>query len=159
VRAGTQSSVRLAEIADATALAALDKRVNPSPWSAKQFCEACAGEQSRERVLLLGSGARIKGFVVYSQVLDEASIHNIAVDPGLRGRGLGELLLSTALARVRDVGARRCFLELRASNEAAHRLYRKLGFQPDGLRKGYYAATACGREDAVLMSMVLCEQE
>ncbi len=52
----------------------------------------------------------------------------------------------------------RCFLELRASNEAAHSLYRKFGFQPDGLRKGYYA-TACGREDAVLMSLALCEQE
>jgi ribosomal-protein-alanine N-acetyltransferase len=158
VRVGAKPTARLAEITDAVALAALDKRVNPSPWSEKQFSEACAGKQGGERVLLLGSGARVQGFVVYSQVLDEASIHNIAVDPGLWGNGLGQLLLATALGRVRDAGAQRCFLELRASNEAAHSLYRKLGFQPDGLRKGYYA-TACGREDAVLMSLPLREQE
>jgi ribosomal-protein-alanine N-acetyltransferase len=158
VRVGAKPTARLAEITDAVALAALDKRVNPSPWSEKQFSEACADEQSGERVLLLGSGARVQGFVVYSQVLDEASIHNIAVDPGLWGNGLGQLLLAAALGRVRDAGAQRCFLELRASNEAAHGLYRKLGFQPDGLRKGYYA-TAGGREDAVLMSLALCEQE
>lgn len=158
MKAGSHSPVRPAQIADAVALAALDKRVNPSPWSEKQFAEACAGERNRERILMVGSGGQMQGFVVYSHVLDEASIHNIAVNPGLQRSGLGELLLSTALTRVHDAGACRCFLELRASNEAAHRLYRKLGFQSDGLRKGYYRA-ASGREDAVLMSLALCEQE
>jgi ribosomal-protein-alanine N-acetyltransferase len=158
VSAGIQPSVRPADIADVVALAALDKRVNPSPWSAQQFAAACAGEQSRERVLLVASDDQIQGFVVYSHVLDEASIHNIAVDPGWQGNGLGELLLCTALARVRELGARRCFLELRVSNEAASGLYRKLGFQPDGLRKGYYRS-ASGPEDAVLMSLQLFTQE
>ena len=158
MNAGSDSPVRPAGITDAVALAGLDKRVNPSPWSEQQFADACEGERSRERIMLVGSGDQIQGFVVYSQVLDEASIHNIAVTPGFQRRGLGELLLSTALTRVRDAGARRCFLELRASNEAAHRLYRKLGFELDGLRKGYYQA-ASGREDAVLMSLTLCEQE
>jgi len=153
VRALTQPVARLAEIADAVALAALDKRVNPSPWSEKQFADACAGQQGRERVLLLG-GDRLQGFIVYSRVLDEASIHNIAVDPGLQRSGLGEFLLAAALGRLREAGAQRCFLELRASNEAAHGLYLKLGFQQDGLRKGYYPA-ASGREDAVLMSLAL----
>jgi ribosomal-protein-alanine N-acetyltransferase len=158
LKAGSDSPVRPADITDAVALAGLDKRVNPSPWSEQQFADACEGEWSRERILLVGSGDQIQGFVVYSQVLDEASIHNMAVKPCVQRRGLGELLLSTALTRVRDAGARRCFLELRASNEAAHGLYRKLGFHPDGLRKGYYQA-ASGREDAVLMSLTLCEQE
>lgn len=108
--------------------------------------------------MLLGSGTEVQGFVVYSQVLDEASIHNIAVDPDWQGNGLGEFLLSTALARVRGCGACRCFLELRVSNEVARNLYSKLGFVSDGLRKGYYPA-ATGREDAVLMSLVLDNQE
>jgi len=158
VSAGIQATVRPAEIADVAALAELDKCVNPSPWSAEQFASACEGEQSRERVLLAGSDGQIQGFVVYSHVLDEASIHNIAVGPCWQGIGLGELLLGTALARVRELGARRCFLELRISNEAALGLYRKLGFQPDGLRKGYYRS-ASGPEDAVLMSLQLFTQE
>ena len=153
MRAFTPPVARLAEIADAVALAALDKRVNPSPWSEKQFAEACAGGTGRERVLLLGVD-RLQGFIVYSHVLDEASIHNIAVDPDLQRTGLGEFLLAAALDRLREAGAHRCFLELRASNEAAHGLYLKFGFQPDGVRKGYYPATS-GREDAVLMSLAL----
>ena len=156
--AGTHYLLRPAESADAAALAALDSLVNASPWSEQQFSSACADKQGLERVLLLNRGARLQGFVVYSQVLDEASILNIAVEPGSQGHGLGERLLGAALARVRDCGASRCFLELRVSNEAARGLYRKFGFTPDGLRKGYYP-TASGREDAVLMSLVLNEQE
>ncbi len=158
MRVASQTLARPGEVADAPALAAIEERVSPSPWSEQQFLSACAGEHSRERVLVVDSSRQIQGFVIYSQVLDEASIHNIAVDPDAQGNGLGELLLSTALAQLRDCGTRRCFLEMRVSNEAAHGLYRKLGFQADGLRKDYYPA-ACGREDAVLMSLVLSEQE
>jgi ribosomal-protein-alanine N-acetyltransferase len=39
-------------------------------------------------------------------------------------------------------------LEVRASNEVARNLYRKLGFEDSGLRKGYYSDTG---EDAVIM--------
>jgi len=150
--------VRQARCADAAALAALDVQVSASPWSEQQFLSACVNDQGRETVLLIDTGPRVQGFVVYSQVLDEVSIHNIAVDPGLQGKGLGEFLLSTALTRARERGASRCLLELRVSNEVARGLYRKFGFVQDGLRKGYYP-TASGREDAVLMSLVLDEQE
>jgi len=51
-------------------------------------------------------------------------------------------------------GAKRCLLEVRASNAAARGLYRSLGFQVDGVRKNYYPA-ATGREDALLMSREL----
>ncbi len=158
MRAASQALARPGKVADAPALAAIEQRVSPSPWSEQQFFSACAGEHSRERVLVVDNSRQIQGFVIYSEVLDEASIHNIAVDPGSQGNGLGELLLSTVLARLRDCGTHRCLLEMRVSNEAAHGLYRKLGFQADGLRKDYYP-TASGREDAVLMSLVLREQE
>ena len=148
--------IRWAVAADAVALAALDNLVNPSPWTENQYLKACAGGQSVERVMLIDSGGQLQGFVVYSQVFDEASIHNIAVHPALQGKGLGQLLLATALARALEAGACRCFLELRASNDAARGLYQKLGFQCDGSRRNYYH-TAAGREDALLMSRPLCE--
>jgi len=153
------AAVRPATAADAPALAELDRRVNPSPWSPGQFADACAtGPDQSERVLVAVPGGQMQGFVVYSLVLDEACIHNIAVDPAARRSGLGGTLLAAALGEARSSGARRCLLEVRASNEAAQHLYRKHGFSQDGLRRHYYP-TASGREDALLMSRPLGEED
>lgn len=151
--------VHRAQPGDAAALALLDKLVNPSPWSENQFAGACAETpDGAHSALVVRDDERLLGFVVYSHVLDEASIHNIAVHPSARGRGLGQALLATALAEAARGGALRCYLEVRASNSAARRLYEKLGFQLDGVRRNYYS-TAVGREDALLMSLRLAGQE
>lgn len=151
---------RPASPGDAPALAALDSLVNPGPWSESQFSEACAprAEAGTERALVICTDARVLGFVVYSRVLDEACIHNIAVHPSLQGCGMGRSLLGAALRQSRCEGATRCYLEVRASNVAARGLYEKLGFLVDGVRKNYYA-TPAGREDALLMSLPLTELE
>ena len=154
-----QLAVRSAVSGDATALAALDCLVNRSAWTADQFVDACSAQpQSAERALVVDSNGRPGGFVVYSRVLDEACVHNIAVHPALQGRGMGQLLLAAVLAQARDGGAGRCYLEVRESNLPARGLYERLGFNRDGVRKSYYP-TATGREDAVLMSRPLIEQE
>ena len=137
---------------DAVALAALDSLVNQSPWTSAQFAGACSAQaDSAERALVIDRNGQLAGFVVYSRVLDEVCIHNIAVHPSRQGSGLGQLLLAGALGQARAAGATRCYLEVRASNQAARGLYEKLGFQLDGVRRNYYP-TATGREDALLMS-------
>jgi ribosomal-protein-alanine N-acetyltransferase len=45
------------------------------------------------------------------------------------------------------------WLEVRASNERARRLYARRGFAEVGLRRGYYPAAQGRREDAVVMSL------
>lgn len=97
---------------------------------------------------------RIDGFVVMARVLDEATIYSIAVDPPQQRKGLGQLLLTAALERAEQAGATRCLLEVRQSNNAARKLYKRNGFYLDGVRKGYYPA-ADGREDALLLSKLL----
>ena len=54
----------------------------------------------------------------------------------------------------RAAGATQIFLEVRPSNEAALALYKKVGFEMIGRRKGYYPALN-GREDAVVMRHLL----
>jgi ribosomal-protein-alanine N-acetyltransferase len=154
------ATLRPARPGDAIALAALERLVNPSPWTASQFNGACSAQPgaTTERALLICVDRQALGFVVYSLVLDEACIHNIAVHPARQGCGLGRALLGGALVEAVRGGATRCHLEVRASNEAARGLYETLGFQLDGIRKNYYP-TATGREDALLMSMPFTDLE
>ena len=147
--------LREAVAADATQLAAIDASASAYPWPESRFAPACAyAASARERVLLLELDAQVSGFVVYSRVLDEGSIHNIAVHPSRQGQGAARGLMQGAFELLGKSGAKRCLLEVRASNAAARGLYRGLGFQVDCVRKNYYPA-ATGREDALLMSREL----
>jgi ribosomal-protein-alanine N-acetyltransferase len=80
---------------------------------------------------------------------DEAHISTLAVKPGWRGRGLGELLLVAILDRAMELEATTATLEVRVSNLVAQNLYRKYGFQKVGVRHRYYSNNG---EDALIMS-------
>ena len=58
--------------------------------------------------------------------------------------------------RARERGGRECFLEVRASNTTAYRLYERYGFNEVGRRRAYYPA-ADGREDALVMACTLLD--
>jgi ribosomal protein S18 acetylase RimI-like enzyme len=55
-------------------------------------------------------------------------IHDVVVDQGARGRGLGEALTQEALRLAEDAGVETVHLTSRTQREAANRLYRRLGF-------------------------------
>lgn len=63
---------------------------------------------------------------------DDAYLSRIAVAPAHVGRGLGTLLLDRALARARDMGARRLVLDVADDNDAAIAFYRRHGFVEAG---------------------------
>ena len=145
--------IRLASPADAKLLAAIDVNVNINPWNEHQFATVCGDFAAQDQcAMVIGEGDRIDGFVVFAQVLDEASIYGIGVHSAYQGKGLGQMLLASALRKIQDAGALRCILEVRQSNAVARRLYEGAGFELDGIRKNYYP-TEDGREDALLMSL------
>ncbi len=87
----------------------------------------------------------LAGFLVTRQVAAaETEILNMAVAPAFRRRGIGKRLLQPALHG--DV-----FLEVRASNIPAQRLYQSLGFLVVGQRLAYYSSPT---EDAIVMRFV-----
>lgn len=59
---------------------------------------------------------------------EEAAFRMLVVDPGARGRGIGELLVRACLDRARAAGKRRMVLSTDTRMSAAHRLYERLGF-------------------------------
>jgi len=88
------------------------------------------------------------GFAGMWLLYDEAHITTVGVLPEYRGRHLGELLLVALIDEALRRGANWLTLEVRVSNEAAQRLYRKYGFAVQGTRRRYYSDN---NEDAFIM--------
>jgi ribosomal protein S18 acetylase RimI-like enzyme len=55
-------------------------------------------------------------------------IHDVVVDESARGRGVGAALVDEALRIAEAAGVASVHLTARAHREAAHRMYRRLGF-------------------------------
>jgi ribosomal-protein-alanine N-acetyltransferase len=97
------------------------------------------------------SGGSPIGFLVAWHVADELHVLGIAVDVAQRRMGLGLALMAEAQAYARRCSIRLLLLEVRRSNRAAIRLYRRLRYSAMGIRPGYYA----DGEDALEMMLVL----
>jgi ribosomal-protein-alanine N-acetyltransferase len=130
-------------------MAALDADCALTPWTTANLARYC--EHDGYYALVSLRGGELWGFLLYSRLVDEASLDNVVVSRERRGAGLGKALLRSALTEMTKQGLSRCVLDVRESNTAARGLYEKAGFGVDGVRPRYYV-TGQGREDAVLMS-------
>jgi ribosomal-protein-alanine N-acetyltransferase len=68
----------------------------------------------------------------------DAQVMTLGTAVAHQGRGVGAALLGALLARARELGAVRVFLEVRVDNDPALRLYERAGFVSMGRRRGYY---------------------
>ncbi|KJS09816.1 MAG: hypothetical protein VR73_01120 [Gammaproteobacteria bacterium BRH_c0] len=143
--ASDSTLIRAARPDDIPAIARLDAKSTAFPWCEQQFSESLASH----RLYVLEIDGVVSGYLVYSLVLDEAELLNIAIAPRLRRRGHGARLLEYFIEANRGV-ANRLLLEVRHSNRSAIDLYNSHGFVKQGVRKGYYP-TSYGREDAWMM--------
>ncbi len=130
---------------DIAGLVKIESDVTPFPWNTKQFAESLQNHRS----YVLCKGNRVVGFLIFSQVVDEAELLNIAVKTSFQGEGLGACLLDYFIAEV-SASAVSLFLEVRVSNFPAIALYEGRGFRQVGERKAYYHGES-GREDAWIM--------
>ena len=85
-------------------------------------------------------------------VMGEGNVTNVAVHPSYRRQGVAEALLKEMERRAKEKSVTIFFLEVRQSNEAAKKLYEKLGYSPIGTRKRFYERPV---EDAIVMSKIL----
>ena len=96
------------------------------------------------------AAGRVVGYHCFWIVFEELRLMNLAVCESMRRRGIGRALVIEALRMSLTQAATRAVLEVRASNQAAHTLYRELGFVQVSTRRKYYANPI---EDAVLMEL------
>ncbi|OGT94766.1 MAG: ribosomal-protein-alanine N-acetyltransferase [Gemmatimonadetes bacterium GWC2_71_9] len=145
------ASLRPLHPSDLARVAEIERHTFSDPWSAAAFQDALAQPHVRALAAVDERGA-VLGYTVGLLAADEAEVLNIAVDPPARGKGVGAALLEGMLEELRRAGARSVFLEVRRSNEAAIRLYRRSGFEILGARPDYYRQP---REDALTMGRFL----
>jgi len=114
-------------------------------WSIEQFWSELA--QSTRRYLVALDGDEVVGYAGLFLLPPDADIQTVAVRADRQGEGIARRLVSDLLEVADASGATHTLLEVRADNDAATALYRRLGFVPISTRPRYYPDGG----DAVIM--------
>ena len=129
-----------AALAHTAVLAALHGQCFEDAWSARAMAEVLGSAGAFASLAFVGAEGHPVGFALARVTGDEAELLSLGVLPRWRRRGIARVLLDDIKRRARHVGARRIFLEVAESNEAARGLYGAGGFVAVGRRPDYYRA-------------------
>jgi ribosomal-protein-alanine N-acetyltransferase len=124
------------------------------PWSVEMFWSELADVPHSRYYVVAEVDGEIAGYAGLMSQLGAAAgtvegwVQNIAVAREHQGRGLGAVLLDALLDEARQRKCVEVWLEVRTDNDSAQRLYTRHGFEPAGIRRGYYQP---GNHDALIM--------
>lgn len=94
-------------------------------------------------------------FAIVRNVVDEAEILSIGVDPKHRRRGLARKLMEEIVRRLHGERTRSLFLEVDQANKPATGLYQQMKFQIVAERPAYYNNPAGDKSTALVMRLDL----
>ena len=149
----TDIAIEVMKKEDIDRVLAIEQTSFSMPWSRNLFLSEFRSPGVSTLLVSLAADTpprMVTGYIVFWLVEDEMHILNLAVAPAHRRRGIARQLVLDAIKRAYAKGARRAFLEVRASNTAAQKLYSALGFTGSFARKDYYDSPT---EDAVIMAL------
>ncbi|MCI4662677.1 MAG: GNAT family N-acetyltransferase [Neomegalonema sp.] len=101
------------------------------------------------------AGARLRSFILFQILGDEAEILTLASDPEHRRSGHARSLLEKSEKEFLPLGVNSLFLEVSSDNHPAISLYSAMGFAQIGLRKNYYRMSNGESTDALVMQRKL----
>jgi len=136
-----------AQLAQLNEIVMIEKNAHFSPWSIKSFDEAIKAKNIFKVFL---ENKKIFGYYVANIAIDQCEILNITIAKEKQGIGRGNLLLKNLISLCSEKNISNIFLEVRASNVNAIKLYEKNGFNEVGIRHNYYQKEN-GKEDGLLM--------
>lgn len=134
--------------ADIQAVAAIEQMSFTMPWSETSFFNELYNQHSI--AMVAATKERIIGYICAKYVAGEGHILNLAVHPDFRKKGIAKELVENAIEHLKKSGCRFLYLEVRASNDAARKLYEGFGFKVVGIRKNYYTKP---EENAAIMML------
>ena len=127
-----------------------------APWTRKMLQAELSGNPFAHFLLAKqvppgeAGSVSIFGYLCFWVIFEEVRLMNLAVIESMRHKGIARALVIQALAVGLAQAAKCAVLEVRASNHAAHALYRSLGFRDVTTRPTYYTNPL---EDALLMEL------
>lgn len=128
--------IRPSKESDIPQIFLLESRCFSDPWSQKILRSTLREEDCF--FLTAEENGRICGYLNATHILDELSIHRVAVLPEYRRKGVGTAMLTRMMEFCQDKGLKQIFLEVRQSNLNAQRLYSRFGFEQVGERPHFY---------------------
>lgn len=137
--------------ADLPEVSLIEARTYEFPWSEGIFRDCV---RAGYHCIVCEIPGAIVAYAVMSVGAGECHLLNLSVDQAWQRRGLGTRMIEALLEAARTRKARVAILEVRRSNRGARDLYRRLGFEEIGCRRGYYPAPD-GREDALVLGKVV----
>jgi ribosomal-protein-alanine N-acetyltransferase len=154
---GRRADFRLGrvETGHLTQCAALHARAFATGWSTTEFDRMRLDRNFLLDCALAASDGAVVGLMASRVIGDEGEILTLLVSERWRRYGVGRALARHQIDAAALAGARTIFLEVAESNEAAIKLYAKLGFEQIGRRNAYYPGPDGGRLSALTMKLVL----
>lgn len=137
--------IRRLKASDIGEVLPIERQCFPVPWSMAMFVLELSKPTSI--CLCAEHNGKIVAYIVCSRLADTWHIMNVSVDPVHRRGRIASTLLCELFKRA-DAICPNYTLEVRVSNDAASKMYERLGFKAAGVRPGYYADN---REDALIM--------
>ncbi len=137
--------IRKMSIDDLDSVMEIERSAFLQPWLRRGF-ENELTNNNFARYFVIYRGTELLGYGGIWIVIDECHLTTLAVTGKERGKGIGSLLMQALITQADREGAASMSLEVRPSNTAARRLYRKFDFKIERVRKKYYLD-----EDAVVM--------
>lgn len=133
---------------DVEQISIIESETFSMPWKAEDFLEMISLDYAYY-IAARENGVPI-GCCGIRNMCGDGEITNVVIRKDKRGFGIGEEMLRFLMEKSREIGVRNYTLEVRASNQPAIKLYEKLGFKTEGIRKGFYDLP---KEDALIMWM------
>ena len=140
-------NIRLMAEEDVESVSNIERQLFSKPWTKQDFLNSMS---DRHNIYLVAENDQheVVGYCGIWGVLDEGQITNVAVREEDQGKGIGYEMLQELIAIGKNEGLSQYTLEVRVSNKRAIRLYEKLGFEEEGIRKEFYDKPV---EDASIM--------
>jgi ribosomal-protein-alanine acetyltransferase len=150
------SYLRLLTVDDVPQLETLEKQTRLSFWGEDNYRRFLLEfpEYFGCKVVVMNENGheRLGGFLLARSLFDYLEVLKVGVSPEYQRQGIGTKLMEAAYSEGARRGCRRCFLEVRKSNEGAIQFYHTHKFRIAGTRLNYYTDPM---EDAWIMERKL----
>jgi [ribosomal protein S18]-alanine N-acetyltransferase len=145
----TDVVLRPMTLADLDQVLELERAVfGAEAWTRQMLVGELEQQPASRYYLVADDAGRVVGYAGLLGAGWQGDVLTLAVATNRWGNGIGSALLEALLAEAARRGCTEVFLEVRADNARAQRLYRRHGFTEIGIRRGYYQPSGA---DALVM--------